>query len=155
MKEFLFLLHPVFGALGILSTVWLFIETLNARAANVARIWYAAISSALFMIATWIAGGYWYVTYYATDKAIILAGPFPLAHTFFMEAKEHGFFITLILAILLPIVVRDNDLASNAAARRLTLAVAALVFLSAFAIEGAGSVIAMGVRVGLMSAGAH
>ncbi len=42
---------------------------------------------------------------------------------FFMETKEHLFFVTAILAFLLPIAAREK-LDSNAAARRLVLSVA-------------------------------
>lgn len=150
MKEFLLLLHPTLGSLGILATVWTAIEVWNASSANYARIKFASATAAVLMVLTWIAAGYWYVVYYAADKAIILAGPWPFAHNFFMESKEHAFFITLVLALFLPIAVYTNNLVTNRAARIVVLWTAVLIALSAFAIEGAGSIIAMGVRVGLM-----
>lgn len=149
MKEFLLAIHPTTGVLAILTAVWVFVEALNANASNQARLWLASIATLMLMLVTWIAGGYWYVTYYAIDKAIILKGPWPLAHTLVMETKEHLFFITLILCVLLPIVIKTNNIVTNRSARTLVLVVAALIVLSAFTMEGAGAIISMGVRVGL------
>jgi len=102
------------------------------------------------MVITCVVGGYWYVTYYAADKAIILAGPWPMAHTVVMEFKEHLFFATLILSLLLPIVIWSNNIVSNRGVRMLVLVIAALVVLTSFAIEGAGAMISMAVRMGLI-----
>jgi hypothetical protein len=147
MDKIILMIHPTTGALGILATLWVFVEALNAGAANRARLWWASIIGAVMMIATAIVGGYWYVTYYAPDKAAILAGPWPIAHTLVMETKEHLFFVTLVLSLLLPIIISHEDLAANRGARILVLAVSALVVLSAFAIEGAGAFISMAARI--------
>ena len=153
MREFLLMIHPTTGALAIFCAIWFMVEVLNASERNRGRTRLAALSSMWLMIATYITGGYWYVVYYAADKAVILKGAWPFAHTFFMEAKEHAFFITLILSMLLAVVARREDFARNRSARVLALWVAAMVILSAFAAEGAGSLVAMGVRMGLMQPG--
>jgi hypothetical protein len=80
----------------------------------------AALVTAVCMAAAWICGGYWYVHFYPAEKALILKGPWPFAHNLFMETKEHLFFITGILAFLLPIATREK-LYSNSAARKLVL----------------------------------
>ena len=149
----LLMVHPTTGALAIFCAIWFMVEVLNASERNRGRIRAAALTSALLMVITWIAGGYWYVVYYAADKAIILKGAWPIAHTFFMEAKEHAFFITLILSMFLAVVARREDFVRNRSARVLALWVALMVILSAFAAEGAGSIIAMGVRMGLTQSG--
>lgn len=143
------MLHPAFGSLAILVVLWFFVEALNANGTNRWRLEWAAYLTALLMVLTWVASGYWYVTYYAADKAIILAGAWPFAHTFFMESKEHAFFITLILSLLLPVIVSAENIAVNRRARALALWIAALIAVSAFAIEGAGAIISMGLRMGL------
>ncbi len=104
------------------------------------------------MAIAWLCGGYWYVHFYAPEKALILAGPWPLAHTIFMETKEHLFFLTGILALLLPVVARE-DLAANRAARNLVLTVASLVVITGLAVEGAGAVIDHGVKIALLRSG--
>ena len=149
MRELLLMIHPTVGVLGVLTALWVFVEALNASSHNRTRLWWGGVLTALMMIATWIAGGYWYVTYYAADKALILEGPWPLAHTLVMETKEHVFFLTLTLALLLPLIVFKEDLAVNRGARILVLVVSALIVLSAFALEGAGALISMAVRVSM------
>lgn len=151
LKDLLLLVHPIFGVLGMLAAIWLFVEILNATSSNGKRIRLASLAVPLFMVLTWIAGGYWYVLYYAQDKATILNGPWPFAHSIIMETKEHVFFITLILSLLLPIVVRGENLTLNRNARIITLWITALIILSVLFLEGTGSLIALGVKMGLMN----
>src|SRR3989344_3680622 len=117
MKEFLLLAHPTFGVLGVIAAVWVIVEPLNASAQNQRRIKIASVLTALFIGLSWVAGGYLYTTLYAVDKAIILAGPWPFAHRIVMEVKEHLFFVTMILALLLPLAARAKDLAQSRGAR--------------------------------------
>jgi len=147
------MVHPTTGALAIFCAIWCIVEVLNSSEQNRSRTRLAALSSMWLMVATYIAGGYWYVVYYAADKAVILKSSWPFAHTFFMEAKEHAFFITLILSIFLAIIARSEDFVRNRSARVLAVWVTLMVILSAFAAEGAGSLIAMGVRIGLTGGG--
>lgn len=132
--------HSTFGVLGTLSALWVFVDALNAREENAARIGNAALIGAACMLTTWILGGYWYVHFYPADKAAILQGPWPFAHTLFMETKEHLFFITLILSFYLAIATRDK-LYANSSARKMVLAVSMLVVLTGLAIEGSGAII--------------
>lgn len=141
--------HATFGVLGTLSAVWVFVETLNAQERNAQRIRGAAFAVAIFMVAAWIFGGYWYLHFYAVERTMILKGPWPFAHNLFMEAKEHLFLMTLILAFYLPIASR-NELHTNPAARRMVLSVAMLIVLTGLTIEGAGAVIDHGVKVALL-----
>jgi hypothetical protein len=148
-SDVILLAHSTFGVLGTISAVWVFVEALNARAENAGRIRKAAFIVALCMTATWIVGGYWYIHFYPADRALILAGPWPFAHTLFMETKEHLFFIPLILSFYLPIAAADK-LYENAAARKMVLSVAMLIVLSGLAIEGAGAVINHGAKIALL-----
>ena len=148
-SDVILLAHSTFGVLGTLAATWVFVEALNASEANAGRIRTAAWIAALCMIATWILGGYWYVHFYPADRAMILKGPWPFAHTLFMETKEHLFFIPLILSFYLVIAARDK-LFANAAARKMVLCVAMLIAFSGLAIEGAGAVINHGAKVGLL-----
>lgn len=132
-----------------MSALWVFVEALNAREGNAGRIQKAAIISALCMLVTWILGGYWYVHFYPFDRALILKGPWPFAHTVFMETKEHLFFITLILSLYLSIAARDK-LYANAFARKMVLCVAMLIVLSGLAIEGSGAIINHGAKIALL-----
>ena len=149
-SDILLLAHAGFGATGCVAAVWVFVEALNAQPGNAARLRAAAMAAAVAMAGAWICGGYWYVHFYPADKALILQGPWPFAHNLFMETKEHLFFITAMLAFLLPIVVRGN-VGSNAAARKLVLSVAALTAVTGMAVEGAGAIIEHGAKVALVS----
>jgi hypothetical protein len=156
-SDVLLLAHAAFGVTGCLAALWVFVETLNAKPANGGRIRTAALLTALFMAAGWVCGGYWYVHFYPLEKALILGGPWPFAHNFFMETKEHLFFVVAILAFLLPITTRES-VHSNSAARRLVLVVSGLIVVTGLSVEAAGAVIDHGVKVALLqdaSKGAH
>jgi hypothetical protein len=152
MSDLILFAHPTFGVLAIIAAVWVFVEALNASEANAGRTRVAAYAVALFMFLAFVLGGYWYTHFYAPEKAIILGGPWPWAHTFIMETKEHLFFIPLILALYLAIVA-GGKLASNKSARTMVMAVAALIVFSGLAIEGAGATINYGVKVAFVHTG--
>ncbi len=119
-NDAILLAHATFGVLGTLSAVWVFVETLNAREQNAWRIRRAALAVAIYMVLAWIFGGYWYLHYYPVERAMILKGSWPFAHTLFMETKEHLFLMTLILSLYLPIAAWD-ELHVRAAARKMVL----------------------------------
>jgi hypothetical protein len=148
-SDVILLAHAAFGVLGCLTALWVFVETLNARPANAGRIQAAALLTALLMTAGWICGGYWYVHFYPRERALILGGPWPFAHNFFMETKEHLFFVVAILAFLLPITTRER-LHSNSAARTLVLSVAGLIVVTGLSVEAAGAIIDHGVKIALL-----
>lgn len=148
-SDAILLAHAAFGVTGCMAALWVFVEVLNVRPANMRRIQAAALVAAVCMAAAWICGGYWYLHFYPAEKALILKGPWPFAHNFFMETKEHLFFITAILAFLLPVATREK-LASNSAARKLVLSLAGLIAITGLAVEGAGAVIGHGVKVALL-----
>ena len=149
--EMILMLHPVFGILAILAALWLFVEVLNLSQTNLVRVKIAAIFQVVCMWGAYLVGGYWYVQFYATDKSLIKAGPWPWAHSFIMETKEHVFFILLLLSIYLPILVFTNNILVNKDARRLMLWVAALIVLLGLGMEGAGAIVSMGAKVALMA----
>ncbi len=149
-SDLILLAHPTFGALAILAAVWVFVEALNAKGENQRRIQLASLATAGFIWAAYLVGGYWYVLFYYADKARIVAGPWPFAHNFFMEMKEHVFLGLLLLATFLPIAAFNNISASRGA-RTLVLWSSAFVVLVGLAMEGAGAFISMGVKLALMA----
>lgn len=151
MNEILLLGHVFFGVACLLSTLWVFVETLNASAANQHRIRLASYAAAAFMWLAFLVGGRFYVTAYAPDKAVILKGPWPFAHEIVMETKEHLVIMLLLLATYLPLTTAAR-LATNPDARRLVLWVSGLTALLALTMEGEGGLIAMGVKLGLLHA---
>ena len=150
MQEILLMIHVLLGVSCMVATVWLFVDVLHASAANQKRITLLSRFIGLAMGLAFLVAGYWYVKLYPADKAIILKGPWPFAHSFFMETKEHLVILLLLLTTYLPIGAA-NQLAQNKDARKLTLWVAALIVLLALGMEGEGAVIAMGVKVALLA----
>ena len=148
-SDVILLAHATFGVTGCLAALWVFVEALNAGLGNRGRIRAAAVLTALAIAAAWICGGFWYVHFYPAEKALILGGPWPFAHNLFMETKEHLFFVTAILAFLLPMVTRE-EADSNAAVRKLVLALSGMIVITGLTIEGAGAVINHGVKVALL-----
>lgn len=149
MSEMTLMAHVLLGVSGTLLAVGVFFDTLNLSEANKNRIYALSLAVAAFIAFSYLIGGYWYVTSYAADKAIINAGPWPWAHKFFMEAKEHVFFILLLLSLYLPFVTARMRLPGGENFRKLTLVIAALIVALGLTMDGMGAIIAMGVRVGL------
>ena len=88
-----------------------------------------------------------YIPY--ADKTVILKGPWPFAHNFFMETKEHLFFMLLVIATLLPIAALE-DLVANKAARKFVVWMAGLVIALGLVMEGSGAIISIGAKLGLI-----
>ncbi|MCP8686426.1 hypothetical protein [Marinobacterium sedimentorum] len=148
-NELILMLHPSFGVLAILASLWVFVEALNTESrVSAGRIRVASLACAVLMWLSYLVGGYWYVLFYGADKALINAGPWPFAHSFFMETKEHVFFTLLLLASYLPVAA--FNLTSNRAVRTLVLSVAGLIIVLGLAMEGAGAFISMGSKMALL-----
>ena len=150
MTELILMAHVLFGVACIIATVWVFVDVLNISESNQARIRTMSLAAAVSMWTAFAIAGYWYVFSYAVDKAVILKGPWPFAHSFFMETKEHLVIMLLLMVTYLPIAAANN-LSASKEARRVVLWVAGMVVLLALMVEGDGAVIAMGVKMGLMA----
>ena len=150
MVEILLLIHALFGAACIVAATWVFVDVLNVNEMNLHRIRLMSLAAPIFMGISFLIGGCWYVVFYPTDKAVILKGPWPFAHKYFMETKEHLVIMLLLLTVYLPIAV-SNDLMANKDARKLALCVAAAISLLGLLIEGHGALISMGVKMGLLA----
>ena len=149
-NELILMMHPAVGVLGILAALWVFVEALKVDGDSSSRLRIASLAAAGFIWAAYLIGGYWYVKFYGADKALIKAGPWPIAHSFFMETKEHVFLSLLLLATFLPIAAYGNVVGSKSA-RNLVLWSSALIVLVGLAMEGAGAFISMGVKVALLA----
>jgi hypothetical protein len=97
-KPVLIGLHLGFAIVGIDAFFWLLGE-LFAKSENSKRMkWAAGIGTAGFFI-SWLAGGYYYLTFYGAVRDAIKAGTAPWAHLVFMETKEHIFLFLPVLAL--------------------------------------------------------
>ncbi|MBF0508996.1 MAG: hypothetical protein HQK57_08735 [Deltaproteobacteria bacterium] len=141
--------HATFGMLCIIASVWVFVDTLNVSQGNMVRIKLMSRAVAGFMWLAFLVGGYWYVTYYYGDKALILKGPWPFAHHLVMETKEHLVLMLLLLTTFLPIAASGN-LVANKSARNVVLWVVGLIILTGILMEGSGAIIGMGVKLAVL-----
>lgn len=148
ISDAILLAHATFGALGTLLALWVFVEALNASEANASRTQNIALFVAVCMFVAWILGGYWYLHFYAADKALILKGPWPFAHNIFMETKEHLFFLVLILSFYLAVLSRAKLYASSSA-RKIVLCVSMLIVLAGLTLEGSGAIVNHGAKIAL------
>jgi hypothetical protein len=148
--ELILMLHPAFGVLAILAAVWVFAEVLNNSESSQARIRLLSLATAVLMWLSYLVGGYWYVRYYGADKALINAGPWPFAHSFVMETKEHVFFSLLLLASYLPIVASGLS-PGRTQGRGLVLWVTAWIVMLGLFMEGGGAFVSMGAKVALLA----
>jgi hypothetical protein len=149
MANFILMLHATFGLLFILGSLWIFVDTLNINEENAPRVRTLSQGLAVLMWLAYLVGGYWYVTSYAPEKALILKGPWPFAHEFFMETKEHVVLMLVLLASFLPILA-SNDIVHNKDVRSLTLWVSGLMTFIGLSMEGAGAIISMGAKIALL-----
>ena len=143
------MVHVLFGVLGIILAVALLVYVLNVSEKNIPTIRSLSLWTALSMILSYVIGGWWYVVHYSAERAIIRAGQWSWAHTFFMEWKEHVFFALLFLSILLPIIAYRNDLMVPEN-RRLWSSSPRIIVLIGLAVDGSGAIISRGVIVGYM-----
>ena len=98
-KPVLIGLHLGFAIIGIDAFLWLFGKLRGDGGSRKSMIITAAVGTIAFT-ASWIAGGYYYVTYYGTlVRPIIKSGLAPWAHNIIMETKEHIFLFIIPLAI--------------------------------------------------------
>ena len=153
-KELITMPHVVLGVFGILFAVWVAVEAVNSTEANQYRLKLASIGTTLCLWLSYLMGGWWYVVYYGaasnSDRSIILAGPWKWSHSFFMEAKEHIFFMLILLSILLPIVIFRNPVFKEKKIRNLTIVIALTIVVLGLGMEGFGAMISKGVKMSLM-----
>ena len=151
-KEVILFAHAILGTLGALAAVWVFVEALNLSEENLSRLKCMSVVVAGCVWVSYVLGGYYYVKFYGvTDRAIILAGPWPWAHRFAMEVKEHIFLILLLLVTYLPIAVSDPYLFQEKGNKTVILTVSGLVILLVLAMDGYGALVIMGAKQGLLA----
>lgn len=107
-KPVLIGLHLGFAILGIDAFLWL-LGKLKDGGSRKSAIVTAAVGVGAF-IASWLAGGYYYVVYYGTlVKPIIKTGAAPWVHNIVMETKEHIFLFIIPLAMTIFFITLLNE----------------------------------------------
>ncbi len=100
--------HILFGLIGVLMSVAI-VLSLVGKLYNRTYTLYSSIAAFSSFMASWLLGGWYYVTYYGSVvKPIIKSGPYPWAHLIVMESKEHIFLMLPILTAVIMLFVWLN-----------------------------------------------
>ncbi|HDI31649.1 MAG TPA: hypothetical protein ENF80_02425 [Thermofilum sp.] len=142
--------HAFFGLVAFIPAIWLLVEVKR----GISSVKTAVSLSLLLSLMVWLAflaGGWWYVTYYHNDKAVIKEGPLPWAHSIGMEAKEHLFFTGLLLSTMLPaLVYAYGERLTKGEGSKLLLSMLILIIIGGMVMELLGGLISIGAKAGWM-----
>ncbi|KKT64105.1 MAG: hypothetical protein UW81_C0022G0015 [Candidatus Giovannonibacteria bacterium GW2011_GWC2_44_9] len=151
-KPVLIGLHLGFAIIGIDAFLWLFGKLKSERGLRKSMIITATIGVAAF-IASWLAGGYYYVVYYGTlVKPEIKSGVAPWAHNIIMETKEHIFLFVIPLAMtVFFITLLEKEDMERLGLRRLALWLSGSIAVLGLLIGAMGFVISAAARWGAIN----
>lgn len=93
------ILHVLAGLAGTLwyGASWLGLERKDPLLGRLKKY---TLFGLLAMLVSWITAALYYTGYYGgTVRRVIIDGPYPWAHEFFMEAKEHVFLFLPLLSL--------------------------------------------------------
>lgn len=150
-KPVLIGLHLALGIIGIDAFLWVLGE-LVVSAKHRFRMKLASMVGVAGFILSWIAGGYYYVTYYGSQvKPIIKSGLAPWGHLVFMEVKEHIFLLIppLALTALVLVFLKKEDFVRGNMRSVSLLLVGLIVFLG-LAVGAMGFIVSAAARWGII-----
>ncbi|HEY1047329.1 MAG TPA: hypothetical protein VGF79_12865 [Bacteroidia bacterium] len=148
-KTVILVLHVLSGTLGSSAALWAMVDLKNIENGSAKRVSNACMAEFVLTLLSLLAGGLYYVLFYQDEKQIILNGPSPIAHTFFMEVKEHVFFILLLLSLYLFVITRHLHAAIDVQKIRLIKITLMAIFTLGFLMIGFGEFIDAGVKSGM------
>ena len=150
-KPVLIFLHLGFAIIGVDAFLWLLGKLKGDGGSGKSMIITAALGVAAF-VASWIAGGYYYVVYYGTlVKPVIKSGVASWAHDIIMETKEHIFLfvVPLAMTIFFLVLLQKEDM-ERLKVRRLTLLLSGVVAGLGLLIGVMGFIISAAARWGVI-----
>ena len=137
-SDIVLLAQPTIWMLGVLAAFWVYVEALNASLANEWRVRLLSEITALCIIAVALLSGYWVGLFHPPGPVLVLKGQWPWAGKIVATAKEHLFFIPLLLALYLPIIA-SKGITRTPGARAVVMITAGFIVLGGLAIQGANS----------------
>lgn len=151
-KPVLIGLHLGFAIIGIDAFLWLLGKSKDDGSSQKSKITTAIVGVAAF-IASWFAGGYYYVVYYGTlVKPIIKSGVTPWVHNIIMETKEHIFLFIIPLAMtVLFITLLEKEDVERFKLRRVTLWLSGAIAVLGLLIGAMGFMISAAARWGAIN----
>lgn len=147
--KLLIAIHASAGISAIFAFLLVFVELLHPREKSVNRAKIFSLLGTMLIFVSWLAGGYYYVTYYGSYiKPVIKEGPTPWIHGVIMETKEHVFLFLPFLSILaLSIIFKfDANLLKNNKAKLSVSLLSALIVLIGLTIAAMGYLISAASR---------
>lgn len=152
-REVLLLIHPTFGVLAAMAALWVLAEVVRPDPNGLWRMKTASVLVAALLVATWLAGGLWDAAYFDAERDFVEKGSWAFFGNTGMEMKEHLFPIIMLLGLYLPIAVFHGSIATERGNRVIVGVTSTLIVLSALAMEAAGAVLGLSVKVGLLQTG--
>lgn len=149
IKTIILVAHVMFGSLSSFAALWALVDMRNIRNGSARRIEMACKAEFFLTLLSFIAASIFYVKYYPEEKQIILNGPTPMAHSFFMEVKEHLYFIVILLSLYLYIISRGIRIDIEIDQIRTMKYVLISIIVLGFVMIGFGEFIDAGVKSGL------
>ena len=147
---FLILGHASLGMLAGFLLVFVFAELRYANEANIMRIRYlGTIGSVIAYIGIYM-GLDFYLNSYGDDKAIIKAGDWNWAHSYFTETKEHIMILGIFILFITILALWKTEPHKDPQAKKLLYGLVGMLFLGAIFLEGWGAIMAYGLKVGLI-----
>ena len=96
---------------------------------------------------TLITAAIYYVVYYQTDKHIITEGKLPMAHSVFMEVKEHSFIMFFLLSLYLQFRIRFTDISDSTSFNKENKMILMGIIFLGLLMSAMGIIVNMGFRV--------
>ena len=149
MTNILIGVHAALGEIGVLSFLWCIVELLNPTDKRIKRAIIASVLGTIFIFASWVAGGYYYVNFYGENvKPVIKEGLQPWAHSVVTETKEHVFlFLPFISLLATSLLVRHKKrLIKEHVLKKAVISLCWLVVLIGLAMAGMGYIISSSFR---------
>lgn len=149
MNAWTMMLHVGAGLIAVVLGVILWADLREMRLEKVRRVRHLAYGIAIALALSLFLGAHWYLMHYGEVKTEIKGGPWPWAHTFFMETKEHIFFLLLVASFYLSALVHSRSFESERKLDPLARTLAAVVVLLSLLMEGFGAIVTTGYRLAL------
>lgn len=152
MVSFLIGLHAALGEIGSILFLWVFVELLNPNQQTINRAKKAALIGFLFLVLSWLIGGYYYVNIYGSEvKPLIKESTQSYAHLIVMETKEHAFLILPILSCIIFCILKNDskEILKNKKYKKSVLILSLITFLIGMSMAFMGYIISTAARFAL------
>ena len=141
--------HATLGVLSGFLYLFVFVDILHATEANLKRIRYLGTTANILAFFGIFWGLQFYLNSYGADKAIIKAGDWAFAHSWGTEVKEHILILAIFLLVLNMMMLWFTEPHKDPKARKYLLWLMGILVVGVVIVEGFGSLMAYGLRVGL------